>query len=343
MFNIEKELNEIRNIDVSPSRELIENTTKMVKKKSAERHELKKKARRSNIIKLSAFASLPAAAAVLLAIVIGFVTPQAAAYYTVDMGFTTAISVDEDGYVIDIDADESFDNLDEDKLKNQTIEYAISQVIDSADGSRYITDSTDVLIGCFGDDEHNNISKNQVMYHLEDASYHINLMSVHGTIEDWNNAQAADMSAGLYLISQLSGMEIRNDIELSALIIMAEDASGMSIATLLYQNAEPIHYTAPKLNYYIKDNYINVHWDYIDYKARNYDGDITYRLIAADTQDALANKPSILDTYTFASWDKQPISYTLPYNDTYTNKYYAIAAVYDDHTVVLLDEYMYIP
>jgi len=341
MFDIERELNEVRSIDVSPSRKLIDTTTRMVKTKSSEYKDSRRKTRRSNIIKLSGFAALPAAASVLLAVVIGLVTPQAAAYYTVDIGQSIVMSVDESGYVIDVD--QELDFLDESEIKDESIEYAVSQAIAYAQQDGYIDEGEPILIGCFGDDIYNNISKNQVLSYLGDTALEINLLSVHGTMEDWDSAQAIDISAGLYKLALLSDIDVNSDIELNALILATEDATGMSIAMLLNENTEPINYTAPNLNYYIENNHINIHWDYIDYKSINYDGDITYRLISFDTTEGLVNNPEVLDLYTFASWDKQPVDYTLPYDEKHINKYYAIAAVYDDKTIVLIDEYIYVP
>jgi hypothetical protein len=132
-------------------------------------------------------------------------------------------------------------------------------------------------------------------------------------------------------------------ITLNGLINRIEETTGSDIATVLAAYAEPVNYTAPQLEYYINDNYINIYWDYIDYKSLNYDGDITYNLLCADSESALVSAPEVLDIYTFTSWDKQPVSYTLAYDKKYRNKYYAIAAIYDDKTIVLLDEYIYVP
>lgn len=335
MFNIEKELDEIRSIDVSPSKKLIDTTTRMVESKIAEHKAAKAKTRRNNIIKLSSFAALPAAASLLLAIVIGLVSPQAAAYYTVDINQNIVMSVDENGYVIDID--EELDTLDVDSLKGETVEYAVSQTIANAD----LEDNQDVLIGCFGADEYNNISKNQISNYLGNTALNINMLSVHGTMNDWQNADKLNVSAGLYLLGSFAQIDIDDTVNLSTLINMIESGE-QDIYQLAEQNAEPIKYTAPNLKYYIKDNYINIHWDYIDYKSINYDGNITYRLLSSDTASGIVSNSEILDTYTFASWEKQPTDYTLAYNNEHTNKYYAIAAVYDANTVVLLDEYIYV-
>lgn len=335
MFNIEKELDEIRSIDVSPSKNLIDTTTRMVKAKISEYKAVKAKIRRSNIIKLSAMAALPAAASILLAVVIGLVSPRAAAYYTVDINQSIVMSVDEKGYVIDVQGE--LVTLDEYVLKGETIEYAISQTITFAD----VTENQHILIGCFGDDKYNNISKNQIAYYLDDADLSVNLLSVHGTMNDWNEAEKLDTSAGLYLLGEFAQINIDTDMDLTALIYIIE-SSGKNINLLTNLNAEPINYTAPQLEYYINNNYINIYWDYIDYKSLNYDGNITYRLLSADTALELVSDATILDTYSFASWDRQPIDYTLPYDKEHTNKYYAIAAIYDDNTIVLLDEYIYV-
>jgi hypothetical protein len=202
MFDIEKELNEVRSINVSPSKELIDTTTEAVREKIYALKENNAKIRQSNIIKLSGFAAIPAAARVLLAVVIGSLSPHAAAYYTVDINQSIVMSVDESGYVIDVH--EELDILDENKLDNQTIEYAISQAIAATRQNGYITDGDNILIGCFGDDKYNNISRNQILNYIEDLTPNIKLLSIHGSMRDWIKAKDADIPAGLYYLALLS-------------------------------------------------------------------------------------------------------------------------------------------
>ncbi len=196
----------------------------------------------------------------------------------------------------------------------------------------------------FGDDEYNNISKNEILYYLnEQSNVSINLMSIHGSDKNWNKAKEQDVSAGLYELSKLGeNISIDNNTSLDDLIDDIESQQGISIEQLLVENAEPINYRAPELKYTIDDKYIVLNWDYIDYKQNNYDGEITYQLVCGDGEEQLYTNPVVLDEYTFMSWMPQVVDYTLLIDESTSNKYYGIIVVYDDSKMVINDDVAYI-
>jgi len=339
MFDIDRELDDIRNINVSPSRELIDITKDLVIKRSSEIRAKRKKKTKKNIIKISSFAALPVAACILLAVVIALVTPKPVVYYSMDINPSLEMSVDSNGIVLDIDYDKGeWEDIEEYNFEGTSVEYAMSEVITLAQKDGYIDSDENVLIGCFGEDEYNNISKNLILSYLDsNLGQDINLMSIHGSMDTWKQADRMSISAGLYALSEITnGVEINKDTSLDNLIIEVENKEGNDIITLIGENAEPINYKAPNISYAIDGEYIIFSWDYIDYKNSNYDGYITYELVASNSPSTTRDL-KVLDTYRFASWESQPVDYTLLMDDSQKYNYYGIIAIYDDGTRVIND------
>ena len=224
MFDIDKELNDIRNITAFPPKELIDDTKKLVEDKINRLDALRKVKKKNNIIKFTTLSALPAAAAILFAVAIGLAMPKAAVHYSLDINPNMTMSANDNGIVLGVEYDDedAWGNLDKKALKGKPIEYAISEAIISAHENGYVMDSENVLIGCFGDDEHNNISKNQILSYLSGSiSEDISLMSVYGTEDDWKEAENSNISAGLYALSMMADditisedMTLDKDVEL---------------------------------------------------------------------------------------------------------------------------------
>jgi|GEM_PF-4251231 len=345
MFDIDRELDDLRNIYVSPSRELLDVTKELIIKRSNELQSTKRERKNKNIIKITSIAALPVAASILFAVVIGLVTPKPVAYYSLDINPSLEMSVDSKGIVCRLDYDkDEWEDIEEYNLEGTSVEYAMSEVITLAQKDGYIESDENVLIGCFGEDEHNNISKNLILSYLDsNLKQDVNLMSVHSTMDSWKQAGRLNISAGLYALSEIADdVEISKDTSLDNLIIEVEYGEGKDIVTILAENAEPINYKAPNITYTVDGEYIIFNWDYIDYKKNNYDGYITYELVASNSSNSSSDL-KVLDTYRFASWESQPVDYTLLMDDNRQYNYYGIIAVYDDSTRVVNERLIYIP
>lgn len=347
MFDIDKELNDIRNITAFPPKELIDDTKKLVEDKINRLDALRKVKKKNNIIKFTTLSVLPAAASILFAVAIGLAMPKAAVRYSLDINPNMTMSANDNGIVLGVEYDDedAWENLDKKALKGEPIEYAISEAIISAQENGYIMDNENVLIGCFGDVEHNNISKNQILSYLSGSiSEDISLMSVYGTEDDWKEAENSNISAGLYALSMMADdITISEDMTLDKLIYEIENQTSTDIVVLLAANAELIVYRAPQLRFSTIGDHVVFSWDYVDYRNNNYDGNIIYQLVSSQSYDVIFSSPRIIDTYVFASWEKQPVDYTLLYDKDSANKYYAIIVVYDDGTRVINNQTVFVP
>jgi len=347
MFDIDKELNEIKNINIPPPIALVAKTKKMVDRRLKHKRIEKKIAAKKRIIKFTSLTALPVAAAILLAIVISVGIPKPAAYFSMDIGTNVTITTDKNYSVrsIEYDDDSSLNDTNTQNLKGESIEYAVSQIIIAANGSGHINENQNLLIACFGADEYNNISLNQVLSFLnDDLKESINLLSVSSGMDDWKNAKKLAFSPSLYALSNLSdNTSINKYNTLNELIEHIENTEKMNIAEFLELHAEPVIYSAPELVYSIKGEYVIFSWDYVNYKKHNYDGYITYQLVSSDTESGLTSAPAIDDIYTFAVWEAQPVDYTMLYENKARRKYYAVIAVYDDGTRAMSDKYVYLP
>ncbi len=344
MYDIDKDLNEIRSMDASPSSELISNTKKNIMREEDEVFSRRKKAKRMHVARFSKILAIPAAAAAMFIIFINLAMPTPVSYYSVDINPNINMAVDENGIVCDVKSSELelSRKVSKDEIIGNPVEYAISRIIVEAQKEGYIGDSENILIGAFGDDEHNNISKNQILSYLENSLREtIVLLSVHGSIDDWKIANKSDVSAGLYSLSNLSGdIKITQDTTLDELILSIQNSQNKDIEEFLEANKEPIIYKAPVLTYKLSGKYVVLNWDYIDFKKYNYDGNITYQLISAQTTDELLSNPTIVDEFTFASWDIQPTEYTLLRNEENKDTYYSIVANYDDGKRIIDGNYV---
>ncbi|MCK5128260.1 MAG: hypothetical protein KAQ68_00295 [Clostridiales bacterium] len=329
MFDIDKALDEIRSIDVSPSSTQIDKAKQTVLHEESEL-DARRKAKRKRTVRISHFLAIPAAAAAMFILLIRLAVPTPVSYYSVDINPNIQMAVDQNGIVCSIE--ESDLEIAKDEIVGQSIEYAISNIIITAQDTGYIKDNENVLIGCFGEDEYNNISKNQVRAYLSTSLREdIVLMSIHGSLEEWENADKEDMSAGLYTLHTLySNMMPDQDITLDGLITLIENEQNKDVQTLLEENKEPIHYKAPQLTYTLDGDNAVFAWEPIDFKKINYDGDITYQLVSAESKQDLLQNPTTVSTHTFASWDEQPTDYTLAIDGNTAGRYYGIIAHYDD-------------
>lgn len=346
MFDIDKELNEIRNINVVPSAKLIARTKEEILHQENEL-EIIRKRKRKRITRITIFSTFPVAVAAMLIMFVNMAMSKPVAYYSLDINPNINMVVDKDGIVTKVIYEESdiFDDIKKDDIVGNEIELAISKAIIVAQDEGYIKEDENVLIGCFGEDKYNNISKNLITSYLENTlDNNINLMSIHGSMDDWNNAKKNKVSAGLYALNNLSvNIFLDNKVSLDELILMLEKNENKKASLFLLENAEPIVYKAPQMIYTIEDDYISLVWEYIDYKNNNYDGEITYQLISSEQESNLLSERNIIDEYTFSSWAKQPIDYILSKDEVNRNKHYGIIAIYDDGTYVMNENIVFIP
>lgn len=331
MFDIDKYLNELRITEFFPQDTLIKNT----KDKCKEFLARNKKTKSAKFKKLTMIA-LPAAALLLLGVFVGAAffgakranAPLTAAYYTVDINPSICINVDSNETVTSIESQ----NSDAAKMISQidcvglpAID-AIKQIVLLAENEGYLNDGENfVLVGRFGSGgQETEILIADLQAQLEsNLGDMIKLLVVSGTMEDKQNADQLDVSAGLLKLSKMAnGVEITGEEKVGDIV----------------EEINQINYHAPKLSGRDKDDSIKLTWTKLDFDAMGFVGDITYRIVAGDTtEEVLGGTAPALTSFTFNSSESQPREYvvksaSVDYGET---KYYAIYALFNKDTVII--------
>ncbi len=344
MFDINRELDEIRSISLTPSAELIRETKRRIRRhrQNADAPEERPVWRRR-----AAWITVPMAAALAVVFAVNIVSLQYTAYYTVDINPGVGFSVNGDGIVTDVDLIDT-ESMDADVLRTlegRPLVQVMDAVLAEAQRSGYIEPDTDVLVGCFAGQKHTAITKNQIGASLSgNIQERINLLYIVGTKDERKTAEQKDVSPGLYSLSRLAeNSVVSSESDLTDVIAGVEAATGRDIEDLLEEKRGPEAYAAPEIDLTINQNTAVIAWPYIGYRKNNYDGTIIYQLACAKTKDALFDSPQILDEYVFEAWDKQPLNYALSLTDENRDRYYAVFAVYDDGTIVVDEKPVFIP
>ena len=334
MFDLDKELETIRNTKASASEQLIRKTKDLVKERYAE----PASAGKSYLPKrLMVWTALPVTAALVIFFAFNLLFFQSTGYYTVDINPGIGFTVNGSGRVMRAEfIDEEMGNIVLSDYIGLPMEEAVNKIIVSAQTDGMLTDK-DILIGCFPRSRHQTITSNQIATSLDaDIEESANLLYLEGSEKSMHKAKKQEVSAGLYVLSRFSkGYEVLPQDDLSDVIAAVESGTGRKVEDLLAEYAGPIVYQAPIVRLKKADGRITLTWDYIDYRENNYDGEMTYKLVSADSAEGIYTHPVVIDEYRFDAWDKQPVSYTLKKSEKNLGKYYAIYAVYDDGSLAV--------
>lgn len=337
MFNIDKYLDNLRIKEFEPSDSLIEKT-----KASCEKHLNPNTARRykkskNNGISKAALIAIPAAAMLLVGLILGAilfgslpVNANIAAFYTVDINPSICVNVDDNEVVTSIESQ----NEDARKLLNsldcvgKTSTEAIKIIIEAAKQAGYLNaENTYVLVGRFGSGNEEALADLQTQ--LEDnLDEMIQLLIVSGSLKDKENADELNVSAGLLKLSEMAeGIVVEDDTKVEDVV---EEVSEYNKG----------NYTAPSIQSSANENGITLSWNELDFESMGYTSNVSYHIMTANTEDALKTMSGVkIGKLSFLSTDSQPTSYFIDASsklfDAEKYKYFAVYAVYSGDIYVL--------
>lgn len=230
MFDIDKELKELKNERLSLSEDLREDTRRKV------REELRgSRVRKSIAIKpmLKVFTAAALAVMLFIALSINFAIPaRAAAYYTIDINPSVSIAVDENNNVLYVtpensDAKTLLSGLD---LTGKQFEDALRIIIQAAVKDSYLKDNGSVYVAHFGNGE--GITQDQVSSIVgEETSDNVNVLVLNSGKDNFDKAEKAGEKAGIELLLNNAKVDGIDDMDVSAVIkIMSEKEKDKSNA-----------------------------------------------------------------------------------------------------------------
>lgn len=337
MFNIDKYLDDLRIKEFEPSDSLIEKT-----KASCEKHLNPNTTKRynknkNNGISKAALIAIPAAAMLLIGVILGAilfgsmpVNANIAAFYTVDINPSICVNVDDNEIVTSVESQ----NEDAKKLLNsldcvgKSSTEAIKTIIEAAKKAGYLNaDNTYVLVGRFGNGNEEALAdlQTQLEDNLDDM---IQLLIVSGSLKDKENADELNVSAGLLKLSQMAeGIVVEDDTKVEDIV---EEVSEYNKG----------NYTAPSIKASTNENGITLSWNELDFESMGYTGNVGYHIMTANTEDALKTMSGVkIGKLSFLSTDSQPTSYFINASsklfDAENYKYFAVYAVYSGDIYVL--------
>lgn len=325
MFDIDKYLNEMELKDMNIDEQVLTRTKKRCDEEQArareERESVNKKFKKAMLI------AVPAAAILLIGVLAGaWLFPRAdagaAAYYTVDVNPSICVRVDSDGSVTGVvsqnkDAQAIVDRL---QVKGDSVTDAIRKILAAIKDAGYFDAGQKyVLIGCFAADGTQLQSTiTDLQARLEaDFGDMIDLLIVSGSMEDMQQANQLNVSAGLLKLAQLAG----------GIDITGSDKIEDVLYNIRCVNEE--NYCAPELTAAVTDK-INLSWDEMDFEAMGYAGKVKYYIAAGGTEEeAKSGNASVIKTFSFYTYAEQPLSAGITLNPGVT-KYFALYAKYGD-------------
>lgn len=213
MFEIERELEKIRNESFAPDESLRRRVRAEIKNRvRADGAEKARKARRAGTM-YKAFSAAAVAAALLIIFSFNFFTPAVAAgYYTIDINPSVSVAVDADDNVISVKAenDDASDVLLGLSLTGKKFEEALRLVINAAVRKNYLKPDGNVLVAHFGGG--GGITQLQLSAIVSEASRgDIAVLVLNGDKTDFENAQKSGERAGIALLmSDAKKMGIEN-------------------------------------------------------------------------------------------------------------------------------------
>lgn len=328
MFDIDRYLNSLKIKEFSPQDELVERTKEQCIKAGKR---LRRRPERKGQIKKAAYIALPAAAILLIGVVLGAflfgakdtAQPSVVAYYTVDINPSVCINVDEDEVVASIkyqnkDAKALLAGMD---IVGLPAIDAIRKIIGAAEAAGYLEGNEKyVLVGRFGsggDDELDDLQA-QLEESLGDM---INLLVISGSLEDKQAADASDVSAGLLKLSKMAkGVKLTGQEKV-------EDV----VEEVLENNQD--QFIAPTLTTTTGKGGIRLSWNNLNFEDMGYIGDVTYKIVAGSSEDQInSGGGHKIVQYDFDATDDQPQSCIVEAFSHNINpgdvKYFGIYAIY---------------
>ena len=337
MFDIDRYLNEIELKELKAPEALVQQTQSKCADVGAKIGKRKKTVRK---LRKAALIGLPAAAVLIIGVVIGAFmfggVPAGAdndsAYYTVDINPSVCLYVDSTDTVqrvtgINDDAKELLTRID--CVGKPAVE-AIEIIITEAKDSGFISDDGKyVLVGRFDEKGRPDSALEDMQAYLE-ANFGdmIELLVVTGTLEDMQLANALDVSAGMLKLSELAdGIEVSEEDKVEDVIDEVNKTNQSN-------------FSAPVLSVDKTSFALSFSWRALDFDAMGYLGEVTYKIVAADSYASVTNMTAdVLKTFTFQSTGDQPRSWSMPLASNTLccddRTYFGIYAVYSDGTVAI--------
>lgn len=337
MFDIDKYLDDLRIKEFEPSDSLVEKTKTSCEKYLNLNKEKKYYRSKNNGISKAALITIPAAAMLLIGVVLGAIifgsvpaNSNITAFYTVDINPSVCVNVDENEIVTSIESQ----NEDAKKLLNsldcvsKTPTKAIEIIIKAAKQAGYLnSENTYVLVGRFGDGNKEALEglQAQLENSLDDM---IQLLIVSGSLKDKHDADELNVSAGLLKLSQMAeGIVVKNNTNVEDVVDeLSEYNQG--------------NYTAPSINATSQKNGITLSWNELNFEAMGYTGNVSYNIMTASTKEALQTMKGIkIGNLSFLSTDTQTTSYFIDAEtelfDADKYRYFSVYAVYSGNIYVL--------
>ncbi len=193
MFDIEKELSALGKIKHRPDETLRQRTLAKLRGKAVQPHKLR----------ALRWAAVPAAAAVLAAILLLIALPgvQTASYYTIDINPSIGIETDQNGVILSAkaqngDAEDLLADLD---ITGMPFIDALRCVVQAAEEQGYLKDNGHVLVAHFGVSAQ--VSEGEIETAVESSTHkQVNVLLLQGDKNDYQQGGSEHQSAGISLL-----------------------------------------------------------------------------------------------------------------------------------------------
>lgn len=327
MFDIDKYLNDINLVEMEISDDALTRTKKRCEE---EQSKLREQRERGNKIRKGMLIAAPAAAVLLIGMLIGAAlfsnatAAQSVAYYTVDVNPSICVHVDEQGLVTKVvsqnkDAVDIIKALD---CAGKPATDVIREIIAAVKEAGYLGENNKiVLIGCFtADGTHVEAALGDLQSKLEaDFGEMIELLIVSGSLDDLQAAKELQVSAGLLRLAQMAdGVDVKVGEKVGEVAQQVRQVNGEN-------------FSAPKISAAVKDGTVKLSWDSLDFAAMGYAGNkVVYRIAAGDTEQETASLSAPeAGRHNFYTYGVQPLGHTVKLSFGAT-KYFAVYAQYGD-------------